>query len=157
MQFWKIAVAQTCQGAPQESCARSAKLDSKNGNGRRRGLWRRVVEVFYPSGEGRSGIPNLERRQPDDRHYNRVKRHCLCIQGVIVKTPRNLLAAAMGRRHTLLTAMVLHHLAAGTLFTGHRRISDRAGHCRGQERREQHSQCPEVCEDRSRLASILPT
>jgi hypothetical protein len=99
--------------------------------------------VLYPSGERRSGIPNLERRQPDDRHYNRMKRHGLCIQGVIVQTPKNLVAAAMGRGHTLLPAMVLHHLAAGTLFAGHRRISDRAGHCRGQERREQHGQCPE--------------
>ena len=99
--------------------------------------------MFDPSGEGRIGIPNLERRQPDDRHYNGVNRHCLYIQGVIVKTPRNLLAAAMGRGHALLTAMAFHHLAAGTLFAGHRRISDHAGHCRGQERREQHGRCPE--------------
>ena len=99
--------------------------------------------MFDPSGERRSGIPNLERRQPNDRHYNRVKRHYLRIQGVIVKTPRNLLAAAMGRGHTLLTAMVLHHLAAGPLFAPHRRIRDRASHCRGQERREQQGQCPD--------------
>ena len=55
----------------------------------------------------------------------------LRVQRIIVNAERGLLAAAMRHRHLYLTALVLHHAAAGTLFRVHLRIRNHASHCRG--------------------------
>jgi hypothetical protein len=45
------------------------------------------------------------------------------------------LAATMRCGHLHLTALIVHHAAAGTLFGRHWRISDRTRHGRSQKRR----------------------
>ena len=70
----------------------------------------------------------------------------LRIQSIIVDTWRGLLAAAMRRRHSHLTALILHHAAAGTLMDVHRRIGNHAGHCRGQARHQQQNQQTELAQ-----------
>ena len=61
-----------------------------------------------------------------------MERYRLRVQRVIVDARRSLLAATMRRRHSHLTALVLHRAAAGALFGVHLRIGDYAGHCRSQ-------------------------
>ena len=68
---------------------------------------------------------------PKFRDCNRVESHCLCIQGHYRERSAGF-AAAMRRRHLHLTALVLHHAAAGALLSAHLRIRNHAGHCRGQ-------------------------
>jgi len=88
--------------------------------------------MVNPSGNSRGRIHQLESSQPDDGNYNRVKRHSLRIQGIVVNARRSLLAATMRRWHLHLPALVLHHAATGTLFGVHLHIGDHAGHCRSQ-------------------------
>lgn len=73
-----------------------------------------------------------------------MKRYCLRIQCVIVNAGRSLLAAAMRRWHYHLTALVLHHAAAGTFLGRHSRIGNYAGHCRGQAGHKQQDQPTEL-------------
>ncbi len=85
--------------------------------------------MFNPSSDNGARIQQFIGSQPDRRYCDRVERHCLCIQGIVVNARRSLLAAAMRRRHLHLTALVLHHAAAGALLSAHLRIRNHAGHC----------------------------
>jgi len=85
--------------------------------------------MFNPSSDNRGRLQQLMCSQPDRRDCNRMEGHGLCIQGIVVNARRSLLAAAMRRRHLQLTALVLHHAAAGALLSAHLRIRNHAGHC----------------------------
>jgi len=84
--------------------------------------------MFNPSSDNRGRLQQLISSQPDRRDCNRVEGHCLRVQCIVVNARRSLLAAAM-RRYLHLTALVLHHAAAGALLSTHLRIRNHAGHC----------------------------
>ena len=103
--------------------------------------------MLNPSSENRGRRQQLISSQPDRRDCNRVEGHCLCIQGVVVNARRSLLAAAMRRRHSHLTALVLHHAAAGAFLSAHLRVRNHAGHCWSQAGYQQQDQHTELAEN----------
>jgi hypothetical protein len=122
-------------------------LDSEDGNCGGRGLWRRVVDVFNPSGDSGGRVHQLGSSQPDHWHYYRMERYWLGVQRVIVDARRSLLAATMRRRHLHLPALVLHHAAAGALLSAHLRTRNHAGHCWSQAGYQQQDQHTELAEN----------
>jgi len=89
--------------------------------------------MFDPADDRRGWIHYLERGQPYNRGDGRMEHYCLRVQRVVVNTRWSLLTATMRRWHVVhLSALVLHHAAAGALFGIHFRVRNHAGHCRSQ-------------------------
>jgi len=75
-----------------------------------------------------------------------MERYWPGIQRDIVDARRNLLATAMRRRHSDLTALVFHHAAADAFLSAHRRSGHHAGHRRSQASRQQQDQHSELAQ-----------
>ena len=74
-----------------------------------------------------------------------MERHYLGVQRIVVNARSSLLAAAMRRRLVVrLPALALHRATAGALFGAHPRVRNHARHRRGQTRRQQQNQHPEL-------------
>jgi hypothetical protein len=149
MQFKAFAKTHTPARARQSRVRERSGLDSEDGNGRGRAVWRRVVGVFDPPDGSGGRIYQLGGSQPDNGNYRRLKHYCLCIQRVIVNA-RRCMAAAMRRWHLHLAALVLHYPAAGAFFGIHLRIRNHASHC-GRQAQHQQEQHTELAEHMHRL------
>lgn len=103
--------------------------------------------MFNPSGDRGVRIYQLQSSQPHDRHHDRMERYRLGVQRVIVDARGSLLAAAVRRRHFHLTALVLHHPAAGAFLSAHLRVRNHAGHSWSQAGYQQQDQHTELVEN----------
>ena len=110
--------------------------------------------VFNPSGDRRCRIQQLGRSEPDDGDRSSVRSRCFCRQSAIGNVRRSLVAATMRSGHVHLTALVLHHAAAGALLGGQLRAGEHTGHCRCQACRQQQDQYPELAQYSHSSSSI---
>ncbi len=102
--------------------------------------------VFNPSGDRRCRIQQLARSTPDNGDRNSVRSRCFCAQSAIVNVRWSLVTATMRSGHFHLTALVVHHPAAGALLGGQLRAGEHTGHCRCQACRQQQDQYPELAQ-----------
>ena len=87
-----------------------------------------------------------------------MRRRWPCCQRIIESARGSLLAAATRFGHLHLSALVVHHAAAGALFGGHPPGGDHTGHRRGQRGRQQQHQYSEFaqCSHSSIQHTLIP-
>lgn len=102
--------------------------------------------MFKPASITGDLILQFGRSQPDSGNWNRMRRRWPCRQRIIESARGSLLAAATRFGHLHLSALVIHHAAAGALFGGHPRGGDHTGHRRRQRGRQQQDQYSEFAQ-----------
>jgi hypothetical protein len=90
----------------------------------------------------------LKRANPESDEHGRMQRYRIGLQRAALHVPRSLLAAAVGGRHLHLSALTLHHAAAGAFLSRHLRVRSHTRHSRGHTDHQQQ-------QNRSELAQKL--